>query len=87
MPIKNFELIWRVSEKNLFKHRISVNVVKLVNQGEGRYGARNMIAYPAFHNLNISDEDLMAIEMNKKMGKGDKLVIYYQQSVSQSTSY
>lgn len=30
-----------------------------------RYGARNRIASPAFHNRAIFDEDLMAIKLKK----------------------
>lgn len=39
--------------------------VKLVNKWEGRYGAKNLIASPNFHNRSIFDENLMAIELKK----------------------
>nr|CAH7717033.1 unnamed protein product [Callosobruchus chinensis] len=47
--------------QNIRKHR----VVKLVSSYHGRYGAKNLIASPSFHNRTIFDEDLMAIEMKQ----------------------
>ncbi|XP_050513837.1 uncharacterized protein LOC126889531 [Diabrotica virgifera virgifera] len=47
--------------ENIRKHRI----VKLVSKWEGRYGAKNLISSPRFHNRTIFDENLMAIELNK----------------------
>lgn len=47
--------------QNIRKHRI----MKLVNQWEGRYSAKNLIISSAFHSCIIFDEYLVAIEMNK----------------------
>ena len=47
--------------ENVRKHRN----VKLVSKWEGRYGAKNLIASPNFHNRTIFDENLMAIELSK----------------------
>ncbi|CAH1109243.1 unnamed protein product [Psylliodes chrysocephalus] len=47
--------------ENIRFHR----TVKLVNSYEGRYGAKNLISSPRFHNRTIFDEDLMAIELKK----------------------
>ncbi|VEN53641.1 unnamed protein product [Callosobruchus maculatus] len=47
--------------QNIRKHR----VVKLVSSYYGRYGAKNLIASPSFHNRTIFDENLMAIEMKQ----------------------
>ncbi|CAG9833236.1 unnamed protein product [Diabrotica balteata] len=47
--------------ENIRKYRI----VKLVSKYDGRYGAKNLIASPRFHNRTVFDENLMAIELNK----------------------
>ncbi|CAG9836230.1 unnamed protein product [Diabrotica balteata] len=53
--------IYGKTMENIRKHRI----VKLTRQWQGRYGAKNLIASPKFHNRTIFDADLMAIEMKK----------------------
>lgn len=47
--------------ENIRKHR----VVKLVTRWEGRYGAKNLIASPNFHNRTIFNDNLVAIELTK----------------------
>ncbi|XP_074034142.1 uncharacterized protein [Leptinotarsa decemlineata] len=47
--------------ENIRLHRI----VKLVTSYEGRYGAKNLIGSPRFHNRTVFDADLMAIELKK----------------------
>ncbi|XP_074035264.1 uncharacterized protein [Leptinotarsa decemlineata] len=47
--------------ENVRLHRI----VKLVSSYEGRFGAKNLISSPRFHNRTIFDSNLMAIELKK----------------------
>lgn len=53
--------IYGKTMENIRKHRL----IRLINSYEGRYGAKNMISSPNFHNRTIFDDDLMAIEMRK----------------------
>ncbi|XP_045466137.1 uncharacterized protein LOC123674983 isoform X1 [Harmonia axyridis] len=54
--------------ENIRKHR----TIKLVNQWNGRYGAKNLIASPFFKCRTILDDDLVAIEIQNRLLIFDK---------------
>lgn len=49
--------------------------IRLKTKWEGRFGARKLIALPNFKRLNIFDDDLVAIHMNKTKILMDKPII------------
>lgn len=49
--------------------------IKLVNQWNGRYGAKSLISKPNFKNTKIFNENLIAVELSRMNVKIDKPII------------